>query len=216
MLIATDHQALKPILSNTSKMKGTAKSWSLQAVETCPGSRDKSGALVGVCANCFADKGFYNMPTVKKPRAHNKLAWQSDNYVSDMVEGIGKAKHFRWFDSGDCYHIGLANKILEIMRLTPNCQHWLPTRMHKFTKFRAVFAKMQKLPNVVVRFSSDSVTGETIKGATTSTVLQHGQRLPQGIHACPATTHGNKPNCKANGCTACWDKSVAVIGYYEH
>ena len=118
MLIATDNQALKPILSNTSKMRGTAKSWSLQAIETCPGSRDSSGDLVPVCSNCFADKGFYHMPTVKKPRAHNKLAWKEPNFVFDMVEQIGKAKYFRWYDSGDCYHLSLAlNKLRRLVIL---------------------------------------------------------------------------------------------------
>ena len=216
MLIATDHQALKPILSNTSKMRGTAKSWSLQAIETCPGSRDSSGDLVPVCSNCFANKGFYNMPTVKKPRTHNKLAWKEPSFVSDMVEQIGKAKYFRWYDSGDCYHIALAHKMLEIMRLTPNCQHWFPTRMHKFPKFMAVINKMQKLHNVVVRFSSDSIEGEIIEGATTSTVIQHDQTISPKISVCPATIKGNKPNCKANSCTNCWNKNIPVIAYVEH
>ena len=42
---------------------------------------------------------------------------------------------------------------------------WLPTRMHKFAKFRDVLAQMEALPNVVIR-RSDIITGETIEGAT--------------------------------------------------
>jgi len=40
----------------------------------------------------------------------------------------------------------------------------LPTRMHKFPKFAHVFSQMEALPNVKVRFSSDSIQGEYIEG----------------------------------------------------
>ena len=39
--------------------------------------------------------------------------------------------------AGDLYSLALAEKVLEVMRRTPWCNHWLPTRMHKFEKFRA-------------------------------------------------------------------------------
>ena len=96
------------------------------------------------------------------------------------------------------------------MTLTPWVKHWLPTRMYKFTKYATVINKMQKLDNVVVRLSSDSVTGETIQGATTSTIFSDA--LPTGAFECKA--YQNEGKC--NGCRACYSKDVSVIAYKAH
>ena len=146
-------------ISKTSKLDGIL-SWSLQAIETCPGSLGKDGALVPACSGCYATTGNYNYPNVKAPRLENKQDWQRNEWVADMVKQLDSSRYFRWFDSGDMYAIGLADKMLEIMEATPWVKHWLPTRMAKFPKFAKVISKMQALPNVMVRFSSDSVSGE--------------------------------------------------------
>jgi hypothetical protein len=108
------------------------------------------------------------------------------------------------------YDISLANKILAVMQATPWVKHWLPTRMHKFIKFQHVVDAMQQLPNVVVRLSSDSVTGKIIKGQNTSTIFS--DTLPNGATECQAYQH----NGKCNGCRACYDKTVSVIAYKAH
>ena len=53
-------------ISNTSKLN--ARSWSLQALDTCPGSWAAPGELVDACKGCYATTGNYNYPNVK---AHN-------------------------------------------------------------------------------------------------------------------------------------------------
>jgi len=146
----------KPRFSKPSKMP--CRSWSLEALDTCPASMSE-GELVDACKGCYATTGFYSMPNVKEPRAHNKVDWQASDWTDVMVAELDNDRYFRWFDSGDVYHIGLANKILEVMQRTPWCNHWLPTRMHKFDKFVPVLDAMNALSNVVVRLSSDSVTG---------------------------------------------------------
>ena len=118
--------------------------------------------MVDACKGCYATTGNYNFPSVKAPRLHNKEDWQRDNWVADMVEELDNDRYFRWFDSGDMYHIKLAEKILEVCKATPWTRHWLPTRMHKFKKFRKVINELNKLDNVVVRLSSDGVNGEII------------------------------------------------------
>ncbi|GAI65558.1 unnamed protein product, partial [marine sediment metagenome] len=71
-------------LSKASKMP--CKSWSLEAIDTCAGSRDPvTGELVPVCADCYAAKGTYRFPAVKALRVHNKQDWKRDDWVSDMV-----------------------------------------------------------------------------------------------------------------------------------
>lgn len=202
-------------LSAPSKMKGTAKTWSTVAVKHCPASRDKNGDLVPACAGCYADKGFYRMPTVRAPREHNATNWRAENFVSDFSRQLQGQKFFRWFDSGDMFHIDLAKKIYQIMLENSETMFWLPTRMHKLAKFRPIIARMQKLPNCVVRKSSDGINGERIRGKNTSTIVQTVAQAGDA-HICPATVKGNKPNCKANNCTACWQKSVSVIAYCYH
>jgi hypothetical protein len=129
-----------------------------------------------------------------------------------MVQALDSDRYFRWFDSGDMYTLGLAEKILEVMTLTPWCKHWLPTRMHKFPKFSLVLQAMQALPNVSVRFSSDSVQGEFIEGLHGSVIVPDSETLPDGVSLCRAYEHEGK----CSGCRACWDKAVDVIAYPAH
>ena len=196
-------------LSKTSKLDGIM-SWSLQALDTCPGSKDSTGNLVPACQGCYATTGNYRFANVKKPREFNREDWKRDDWIDDMVKALDSSRYFRWFDSGDMYDVKLAYKILQVMEVTPHCKHWLPTRMHKFDKFKHAITRMQSLPNVVVRFSSDSVTGELIKGLNTSTIFSDA--LPVNAFECKAYQHEGK----CNGCRACYDKSVSVIAYKAH
>lgn len=199
-------------LSKTSKLG--CMSWSLQALETCPGSIDKeTGKLVAACSGCYATSGNYRFPNVKAPRIHNREDWKRGAWVDDMVAALQDSRYFRWFDSGDLYSMGLAHKILEVMERTPWCRHWLPTRMHKFPKFQHVLRLMELLPNVVVRRSSDAIDGTFTAGLHGSTIgtVETLQRSDM-VHVCGA--YANDGKC--GQCRACWDKSVPVIGYVAH
>jgi hypothetical protein len=196
-------------LSKASKMP--SRSWSLQALDTCPASRKPDGTLVDACSGCYATTGNYRFKNVKAPREHNREDWKRSAWVDDMVAELDNDRYFRWFDSGDVYDIRLAQKILEVMRRTPWCNHWLPTRMHKFDKFRPVLAEMEALQNVVVRLSSDSITGDVVEGDTTSTIATL-DNVPSGATVCEAYTRGGK----CGPCRACWDKSTSVVCYIGH
>jgi hypothetical protein len=198
-------------LSKTSKLDGI-QSWSLEALETCPGSVGSDGKLVAACSGCYATTGMYAFSTVKAPRAFNKEDWQRDGWVADMIQALAKAKYFRWFDSGDMYSLGLAEKIYMVMAGTPHVKHWLPTRMAKFPKFQPIIAAMQRLDNVMVRFSSDAVDGTFTAGVHGSTILVDSSTVPEGVTVCGAYNHGGK----CNGCRACYSKDVAVVGYPAH
>ena len=198
-------------ISTTSKLDGI-RSWSLQALDTCPGSVSSPGVLVDACKGCYATTGNYRYPNVKAPRLENREDWQRIEWCDDMVKALDKDRFFRWFDSGDMYTLGLAEKILEVMQRTPWCSHWLPTRMHKFPKFRAVLRDMQALHNVMVRFSSDSVRGEYVRGLHGSVIVPDAETLPDGVSLCGAYSREGK----CGGCRACWNKDVAVIAYPAH
>jgi len=201
----------KPRFSKPSKMP--CRSWSLQALDTCPASKKPDGELVDACKGCYATTGFYAMGSVKAPREHNREDWKHSDWVDVMVAELDNDRYFRWFDSGDLYSLALAEKVLEVMRRTPWCNHWLPTRMHKFDKFRPVLAEMEKLPNVVVRLSSDSVTGDTVQGAaTSSTIIPTVSHSLPSMSVCEAYDRGGK--CAT--CRLCWSKDVAVVAYPAH
>jgi len=143
----------------------------------------------------------------------NKQDWKRDAWVDDMVQALDNDRYFRWFDSGDMYSLKLADKILQVMQRTPWVSHWLPTRQHKFGKFQAVIAQMEALPNVVVRLSSDSVTGQTIAGGTTSVIIPDDSwPVDNNTKVCEAYQRSGK----CGDCRACWSKDVQVIAYPAH
>jgi hypothetical protein len=197
-------------LSRTSKLDGIL-SWSLPALDTCPGSVNADGSLVPACSGCYATTGNYVFSNVKAPRLANRIDWERDEWVADMVKSLDGSRYFRWFDSGDMYAIGLAEKMLDVMTRTPWVKHWLPTRMAKFPKFASVIAKMQALPNVMVRFSSDSIDG-TFDSRHGSTIIPDASSVPDGATLCRAYEHDGK----CNGCRECYSKDVAVIAYPAH
>ena len=193
-------------LSNPGKMP--CPSWSLQAIDTCPGAIAPDGELVAACKGCYATSGNYRFPNVKAPRVHNQQDWKRANWTHDMIEAI-TTLNFRWFDSGDMYDARLANKIYQVMKATPRTDHWLPTRMHKFAKFRPIINKMNKLPNVAVRRSSDSIHDKSVPGLS-STIYDPGT----GTKFTPCLASLNEGKCGT--CRQCWDKTIRVIAYPQH
>lgn len=198
-------------LSKTSKLDNIL-SWSLQALETCPGSISSAGVLVDACSGCYATTGCYSFKGTKAVRADNKAAWQESGWVDTMVSALSKQRFFRWFDSGDMYSLSLAVKMYAVMVATPNTKHWLPTRMYKFAKFETILAQMEALPNVMVRRSSDAVDGTYTAGVHGSTIVPAGMPLPAGVVACTAPDNGGK----CSGCRACYSKDVPVVAYIAH
>lgn len=210
-------------LSQVGKLDGIY-SWSLLAGIHCPGKiGELKGSIAAVCAGCYAwDRGNYRYPSVRAPREFNAQDWPSPDWVDRMVQAIDLLPFFRWFDSGDVYHYRLAEKMLEVMERTPDTRHWLPTRMAKFPKFAAILTRMDSLPNVKVRFSSDSIDGQ-FDAVHGSTVIDTAKPAPRGVSVChayisesDAAKYGKKAIPKCHGCRACWDKDVAVIAYKGH
>jgi hypothetical protein len=197
-------------ISRTSKLG--CFSWSLQALDTCPGSRADDGSLVPACSGCYATTGNYVFANVREPREYNRTDWERDGWVDDMVLALTGETHFRWFDSGDMYAIGLAEKMLDVMRRTPGTMHWLPTRMYKFKKFQSVLAAMRQLPNVVVRPSSDAIDGSFVRALHGSTIVPDADSAPADTVVCGAYARDGK----CGDCRACWSKDIPVIAYPAH
>ena len=197
-------------LSKASKMP--CRSWSLQALDTCPASKDENGELVPACQGCYATTGNYHFPNVKAPREHNKEDWQRSDWVDDMIAELDNDRYFRWFDSGDMYALKLAEKIYQVCKATPWTRHWIPTRMHKFPKFKKIIDKMNKLDNVVVRLSSDGINGEIIEGAKYSSTIIPKDAKTKIDNICMA--YENEGKC--GKCRLCWSKEVPIVAYIGH
>jgi hypothetical protein len=198
------------LLSKASKMPG--KSWSLQAGDTCPGSINPvSKEVIEVCADCYAKSGFYRMENVKAPRLSNRKDWKRTEWADDMVAALDNERWFRWFDSGDIYTAALAQKIYEVARRTPWCNHWIPSKSYNIPKIRYWLDRLKELPNVSVRFSSPSTNGvyTTEHG---SVVVQSVTDTIQNGKMCDAYTRGGK----CGPCRACWDSSINLIVYPLH
>ena len=195
-------------ISKTSKMP--CKSWSLEAIATCPASKGEDGELVDACKGCYATTGFYLMPDAINLREHNKEDWKREEWVSEMVYELRKQTYFRWFDSGDVAWLKLAKKIYQVCEQTPHVRHWIPTRMYKFPKFKAILDKLNELPNVRVRFSSDSIEGSFTKEHA-STIIPYADS-PIEAFICEAYSRGGK----CGDCRACWHKDVPMIAYVAH
>jgi hypothetical protein len=203
----------QPKLSAASKMP--CKSWSLPAWITCPGARKDNGEAVDACSHCFALQGRYTFGAVKAVRDHNMEDWKRSDWVSAMVRSIGKSKFFRWFDSGDIYTPELAKKIIEVVFMTPNCKHWIPTRAYKDYSILPYLQKLDAMDNCVVRYSSDSVNGETIPFAEhNSSILQSADDFIPGIGKVLCRSYTRKGKC--GDCRACWSKKIITVFYPIH
>jgi hypothetical protein len=84
--------------------------------------------------------------------------------------------------------------------------------MHKFPKFSLVLQEMKTLPNVSVRFSSDSINGKYTKGLHGSVIVADPDQTTKAMTLCRAYENAGK----CSGCRACWDRSVKVIAYPAH
>ena len=206
------------ILSSTKKMDGI-KSWSLNAGETCPGSRDPITKKINpVCEGCYAKSNRYSFKKVIETRSENKKGWKHDNWVDEFVKKIKNEKYFRWFDSGDAYCISLIKKIKEIIEKTPNTKHWLPTKSFNLPILKKYLDEIKELPNVCVRYSSPSIDGYWDKNIHGSTCIPLEKidllKNDPDVFICTAGKHTGIYKC--NGCKACWDKNIKCIAYIAH
>lgn len=195
--------------SRVSKLDGI-RSWSLEAGTTCPGAYNDNGAMVDVCKGCYAKFGHYRFSLVNRIRRHNRVDWQRPGWVDDMIVALDNDRYFRWFDSGDIYHPLLAVKILAVCQLTPWVKHWIPTRSYKVKSIAPTLVALNNLPNVVVRYSSDSIIGEysAIHGSTIVSSAEHNDNEV-------VTCRSYETGC-CSGCRACWNPDNKVIAYVAH
>jgi hypothetical protein len=187
-------------LSKPSKMPGWA--YGLPAKECKTGSKLQK-VEGSTCYNCYALKGCYVFKVVQEAQYRRLKSIDHPLWVRAMTSLLNskKSKYFRWHDSGDVQSLKHLAKIFEVVRRTPDVQHWMPTR-EAWVKPYLKYAPS----NLVIRFSMPMVDQPAASSwAHTSTVVTTGR-------TCPAPDQDNA----CGDCRACWDPKIRNIAYGQH
>ena len=200
------------MLSQTSKMP--SKSISISAFLCNTGNKlaEISGT---VCNKCYARRGFYNMPSVKKAMAKRLTFIQSPDFVIRMTAMLAMEDKFRWWDSGDIQSEKMGHDILDVAEATPWCQHWLPTK--EYVWWRNIL-KTRELPsNVALRFSTPKDNSRPIqvpnKVLTSTTYTYDSSPANTGYQCVAHKVKEATGNYNCGTCRACWDTTVENIAY---
>ena len=205
-------QALQIVggLSKPSKMP--SYSIGLPAKECGTGS--KLAQLDGsVCSGCYALKGQYRFSNVQAVQYRRLAALDNPEWVDAMVTLLENEEFFRWHDSGDIRDLTHMEKIMEVVRRTPHCNHWIPTKEKRIVK-QWLRAGNVIPGNCVVRLSAPMIDmrirnhGDAIAGLKFSAVHT---KSPQG-RACIAY----QQNGECRDCRACWNRRIDCISYPKH
>ena len=188
-------------LTYTTKMPGPSYN--------TPASRCITGAKLrnvknSVCSSCYALKGNYKrFPKVEEALERRFQSLGHGSWVEAMATLIKGHKFFRWHDAGDRQSMQHLENIFEVCRLTPDTQHWMPTREARFL----TLMDPDIVPsNLIIRMSSHMIDQKPVKfWPWTSTVTT-------GDASCPAPKQGNK----CGSCRACWNRSVPTVSYGKH
>ena len=221
-------EALKLVagLSKPSKMPGWA--YGIPAAECKTGKKlqDVEGST---CYGCYALKGCYVFKVVQEAQYRRLDSIKHPFWVRAMVHLLQskKSKYFRWHDSGDVQDLKHLAKIFKVARLTPDVQHWMPTREAWVKPY------LDRAPaNLVIRFSMPMIDQEAAASwPNTSTVTSD-----HSVDNCPAfrtdktgTVHTleeytamTKPKKKeldlghCGSCRSCWNPDIKNIAYGKH
>ena len=194
-------------LTHPSKMPGPSYN--------TPASRCITGAKLrkvpgSVCSSCYALKGNYKrFPKVEEALERRYQSLKHPDWVLAMAALIKKHKYFRWHDAGDIQSVKHLENIFAVCRLTPDTQHWMPTREAKFLKD----LDPDTIPtNLIIRMSSHMIDQAAVKFWPWTSTVTSGHDA-----TCPAPKQldkKGKPHCK--DCRACWDRSVPSVSYGKH
>ena len=187
-------------MTRTSKMPGL--SYSLPAWECKTGSKLRK-VKGSVCASCYALKGNYTRYKAIKAAQYVRLdSLKHPLWTAAMVAQVKRQKYFRWHDAGDVQDLDHLNKIFEVCRLTPNTNHWMPTRE------AWVKAHLPRSPkNLVIRFSPPMINQRAPESWPNSSMV-----IDKGFHTCPAPSQGGQ----CGDCRQCWDSKIKVVSYGKH
>ena len=189
-------------LTYTTKMPGPSYN--------TPASRCLTGAKLrnvknSVCSSCYALKGNYKrFPKVEEALERRFQSLGHVSWVTAMATLIKGHKFFRWHDAGDLQSMQHLENIFEVCRLTPDTQHWMPTREARFLSLM----DPDIVPsNLIIRMSSHMIDQPPVKFWPWTSTVTSGHDA-----SCPAPKQGNT----CGSCRACWSRDVKTVSYGKH
>ena len=187
-------------LSKPSKMPGPA--YNLPAVACITGA--KLVKVPGsVCHGCYALKGRYRFSNVRMALARRLESLKHPRWVEAMTALIAGEPWFRWHDSGDLQSAWHLKQIFEVCKLTPDTQHWLPTREARILNLMDPDIIP---PNLIIRMSSHMIDQQPV------TFWPWTSTVSTTTKTCPAKDQGNE----CGDCRNCWDRKVTNVTYPKH
>ena len=208
--ISTIKRALEVVQGLTKTDKMPSSSYSIPARACKKGS--KLRRIKGsVCSKCYALKGNYaRYPAIVEAQQRRLESITGSQWVEGMTFLINNKKDikdsgvFRWHDSGDLQSLEHFEKILQVVRNTPQIKHWLPTKESQIVKnYKGIIPH-----NIVIRLSGSMIDSDT---------------PPVYNNTSMVTTDKNKATCKSyendgkcGECRQCWDKDIKNITYLAH
>lgn len=161
-----------------------------------------------VCFDCYAKKGQYGAPSVKKGHAKREAGLYHPQWVDAMVFMIKRTgdKYFRFHDSGDIRSMQHLLNIVRVCESLPSVSFWLPTKEKKTVNdYLDTFGAFPA--NLTVRLSAAMVDADAPLFANTSTVTTDPSK---------ATCTAPSNNGKCGECRQCWDSTVKNVSYLKH
>lgn len=202
-------------LSNPSKMPWY--SWSISAQKCHTGSKLRK-VEGSVCADCYACKGFYPLPSVQKAMDRRYDSLYHPKFVEAFVlvlktlhrrgrktrklaDGrvIGENR-FRWHDSGDLQDHEHLRRIVTIADLCPELEFYLPTKEAKLVgSYEGTIP-----PNLHIKLSHPMVGRTFSKRPNGLSFTTVGRDDDPKLFQCPAKRYqGNK----CLDCDKCWTET---------
>jgi hypothetical protein len=213
------------VMGFPSKMPGT--SYGLPA-EQCITGRILAAIEGTVCSDCYALKGNYVYPDVRRAQAIRLAGtrhprWpEAMAYLLNAMHGIvlkpkglrhkpvkSKGWH-RWHDAGDIQSVNHLRAIVRVCELTPRIWHWLPTREVK------ILAQWRDqggiLPdNLLIRVSATKIDGNATQAWPWTSGVFDGRTATAKERCTAPDTDG-----ECGPCRKCWSRDQAHTIYHLH
>jgi hypothetical protein len=140
---------------SNSKLGAKIASWSLPAIDTCPGATEFCKGL------CYATRSHFASKHVQALYARNEKLSRRPDFVAKVIAELTRhpVETVRIHVSGDYYSVAYVNKWAKICAALPNIKFFTYTRSWRKPAFLPALLALGALPNVQLWWSEDRETG---------------------------------------------------------
>lgn len=142
---------------SNAKLGALIHSFSIPAIETCPGATDFCRGL------CYALKNNFRSPNILRLYKSNMAVSRRRDFAFRLAKEIrgGLVRTVRIHVSGDFYSAAYVRKWIAIVRACPSRRFFTYTRSWRDPKILPALLKLAEQPNVSLFWSEDRETGES-------------------------------------------------------